>query len=323
MTYPWLGAHQEQLARALEQGLLGHALLISGPPGTGKRALADWLVARVLCHKPEGIEVCGRCRSCSLLASGAHPDRFLAVPDDDRSVITVDTVRELGAMLLLTPALGKHRVGHIVPADAMNINAANALLKTMEEPADNVWLILVADRPDSLPATIRSRGQAIYVRPPGTAVARAWLTAALPEATEDDCEAALELAASAPLTALGWLRDGGLDSGRGILAELEALAVGKSDPQAAAARMNRTPDEVWSWLAVWCARLARWRATGRAEIPLPENLLASLKSVSPQRLMDIWQDAIAGRRLAATPVRHDLLISRWLIQWRRVAADSA
>lgn len=319
MNLPWLDPLKERLAGSIDRGRLGHAPLIHGPAGTGKRLLADWLVARILCREPSGADPCGRCRSCSLLVSGAHPDRFLAAPAEDQVVITVDTIRELSAMLHLGPALGSRRVGHVVPAESMNINAANALLKSLEEPAADAWLVLVSDQPARLPATVRSRCQAVRVHPPDPGIAQAWLAAEIPGADGDDCETALALAGGAPLKALNWLQNGGLDAGREILDRLAALAAGEDDARAVAAKLQETPEASWNWLALWCAHLLRRCMTGRSDVPLPERLLATLEPVRPERMLVCWQDALEGRRLATTPVRHQLLITRWLLQWRKSA----
>src|SRR5690606_18002126 len=116
-----------------------------------------------------------------LFASGAHPDfRFLSFmtkdkSDDLRTVIVVDQVRELIGSMQLTNGLSPRKVALIQPAEAMNRSAANALLKTLEEPAGEVVLLLVSNDASRLSATIRSRCQALHLRPPAAVEAQQWL----------------------------------------------------------------------------------------------------------------------------------------------------
>src|SRR5262249_11510749 len=146
-----------------------------------KRELARAFVARVLCREARGdAPACGRCRACEQHAAGSHPD-FVAVSfelrDDGklRTEITVDQIRALSARFALTPEAGGYQIAAIDPADAMNQSAANALLKTLEEPSGDTLLLLVSDEPSHLPATIVSRCARVEVRFPPRSEALAWL----------------------------------------------------------------------------------------------------------------------------------------------------
>ena len=124
------------------------------------------MVARLLCRENEPAGLCSHCRSCTLLAAGSHPDYFDLQPDEGKQVIKVDQVRALIGKLDLTTSISERKVACIHPAEEMNAAAANALLKSLEEPAGNTVLILVSDNPGRLPVTIRSRCQAISVNQP-------------------------------------------------------------------------------------------------------------------------------------------------------------
>ena len=181
MLAPWLDAAWHTLAARLADGRLPHALLFAGPPGLGKRELVDAFVRAALCERRavDG-HACGHCRACRLLAAGSHPDRVhvtFELRDDGkpRSEIIVEQVRQMSQRLALASQFGGLQVAVIDPADAMNASAANALLKTLEEPSSATVILLVADRPARLPATIRSRCQRIEVKPPAVDVAQAWL----------------------------------------------------------------------------------------------------------------------------------------------------
>ncbi|HEX5756525.1 MAG TPA: AAA family ATPase, partial [Arenimonas sp.] len=179
---PWQQAVLDTALGALAERRLGHALLLVGPEHMGKAEFADALAQRLLCATPgdDGL-ACGRCRGCQLYAHGTHPDfrrETLQVNEKtgkQRSEIVIDQVRGLGAWFALTPQLGGAQVALIDPADSMNTATSNALLKTLEEPAPNRFLLLVSSRPGRLPATIRSRCQRLLFRLPPRAEALAWL----------------------------------------------------------------------------------------------------------------------------------------------------
>ena len=204
---PWLAPI---LARILGgRRTLSHALLLAGPAGIGKGALAMRLANALLCEAPTPAgDACGRCPACGWFAQGNHPDfrRLSPGGDDEESrekaslEIKIGQVRGLADFL----AVGGHRGGRKVvvvdPAEALNVPAANALLKTLEEPSGQTLFLLVSGRPDALPATIRSRCVAVPVALPSAADAGAWL-AGQTGASPDEVAAWLAAAGGAPLRA--------------------------------------------------------------------------------------------------------------------------
>lgn len=234
---PWLVPDWQRLLARFASGRLPHALLLEGREGIGKERLTARLAQRLLCtDAAPGQEPCGRCRGCRLLAGGAHPDARWLRPDPEkrRPVIPVDAVRDLTAFLALSSQYGGHRVAVIAPADAMNVNAANSLLKTLEEPSDGCFLLLATARPAQLPATVRSRCQRVTLPVPERTEAVDWLRERV-AADAGAPETLLELADGAPFAALALAEAGAADRLARMVSTLAAVRDGRMGVDAAGA----------------------------------------------------------------------------------------
>jgi DNA polymerase III subunit delta' len=176
MTPKWLAPAIASLNAARKAGRLPHALLIHDTPGGGGDWLANWAASVALCLTPDEAP-CGRCVGCVRVANNQHPDLARIVPIEESKQLRIEQVRELAQELSLTSHQGGYKVGILSPADSMNRFAANALLKTLEEPPARTLLILVASQPSRLPATILSRCQKLKVRAPTRAESLEWLQA--------------------------------------------------------------------------------------------------------------------------------------------------
>lgn len=199
VPYPWQQRQWNQLRAQREAGRVPHALLFSGLPGLGKRQLAEAFAHAALCEQPQPDgNACGQCHACHMFAAGTHPDYTVVEPETAGKAIRIDAVRTLIDFMNLTRSFGQYKVAIVDPADALNVNAANALLKTLEEPPAGVLLILVSSLPSALPATVRSRCQVLGFGVPQLADAREWLEPQLGKGAE----IALALAGGAPLAAL-------------------------------------------------------------------------------------------------------------------------
>lgn len=314
---PWLSAQRAALNEALAAGRLGHAPMITGSHGVGKRALAEWLAARLLCRNVQAGEPCGECESCRLLPSGTHPDFFRLSPEPEKKEIRVDQVRAFIESLTLTASLDGARIGLIDPAERMNRNAANALLKTLEEPASGVWLVLVSDEPDRLPVTIRSRCQLRPVPVPSREQSEPWLAARHPDREPATLALALALADGAPRVADDWLAGDGLAQGLAIRDQLGRMLAPGAIADEVPGEWVDAPESSWTWLARWTAAWLKRARTGRAEGLGSAPVLDD--SDVFDRLQRLWQDALAGRRMAGDPIRHDWLMLEWLTGWRALA----
>jgi DNA polymerase-3 subunit delta' len=233
---PWLAGETAALAAAHRSGRLTHALLIHEAPGAGGEWLATWAAQLVLCRE-QGSAPCGACVACRRVAAFQHPDLTWLRPLEDSRQIRIEQVRDLSAELALTSHAGGYKVGVLSPADALNRFAANALLKSLEEPPPRTLLVLVASQPSRLPPTILSRCQRLRVRAPARADAIAWLTAAR---GPRDWEDVLDAIGEAPMLALQADPAALAEVARDSRGTLEALAAGSTDPVAAAERWARS-----------------------------------------------------------------------------------
>lgn len=157
---PWHSELAERLVNHYFAGKLHHALLLLGPAGVGKRVFADCLGRFLLCQKQQGETqrlACGECESCALMQAHTHPDLYELNPEDDSRVIKIDQVRELCEKIQMTAQMQGNKVVLISPADQLNEAAANALLKLLEEPPPQTHFLLVADQPQYVLPTVRSR----------------------------------------------------------------------------------------------------------------------------------------------------------------------
>ena len=309
--YSWHDRLWQGLTRDLAR--LPHALLLHGAPGIGKRDLAGRLAETLLCAAPDtNAKPCGRCRSCLLLAAGTHPDLFIVQPEEDGKFVTVDQVRAIGAFLALRPHTAAHKVVLVQPADAMNINAANSLLKVLEEPPLGSVLILIADQLARLPATVRSRCTRLPCGPPPAVEAARWLQ----EQGIDprDAAALLGMAGGAPLLARQFAQDGFLEQERQLRSDLRDLLDFRADPVTCAARWKTIGTQrCLAWLHRWVGNEIKSQMNvGRDGLSVDGNTLELSKLYE---LVDVISDT---RRLLTGPVDELLALEDVLVRWSRL-----
>lgn len=224
--YPWQQRQWQQLSRLIDQEKIPHALILCGPRYLGKEQFGYALAQRLLCETQTGRDACGICKQCSLFASQNHPDVLRIAPEEEGKAIRIDSIRQLSDFTEKTAQQGGWKIVVISPADAMNINAANALLKTLEEPARKTVLILVCHQLSRLSATVRSRCRKVVFSIPAPAEVHAWLSSQIADSDSNEAEL-LQYAEGRPLLALELLKTDLLEKRRSFDSMLDELATGE------------------------------------------------------------------------------------------------
>lgn len=348
---PTIYAWHDEVMRSLwaRPESLHHGLLITGPAGIGKGVFAEALAARLLCERPQGHVACGTCPACHWFAGGNHPDyRRVTLQSDEategegaadsgaepatgkaskggsKSAAKTKAAKKPATQILIEQIrgledfvfIGSHRQGRRVavidPADALNVNAANALLKMLEEPPPHVHFLLVTSRWRNLLPTLRSRCRRVELPMPDPAVASAWL-AQQALARPDEV---LRLAGGAPLKALELDRRGSREGLERIVASLANV----NDPVATAAIWDSllksqdtlSREDVVDTLQKWVADLLR---QGQGIAPRfivggePAKALGALASrCDARRLQRFHRDLMRIRATARHPLNAQLFL---------------
>jgi DNA polymerase III subunit delta' len=228
MYYPWQDAQWTSLIAQVEQQRIPHALILGGPRHTGKYQFALTLAQRMLCESPVGGFACGGCKQCHLVTANNHPDLLKVLPEDEGKAIRIDSVRALGEFASKTSQQGGWKVAIIYPAESMNQNSSNALLKNLEEPGQNTLLLLVSHEPARLSATVKSRCRIVKFPVPTITQSRPWLTQVVGQ--DQDIEQLLGFAEGRPLLALQLIETDLLERRHAFEGMLDDLAAHRTTP---------------------------------------------------------------------------------------------
>ena len=242
--YFWQQNVWQKFLSCVNNGRLPHAILLTAPAGHGVDALAMAMGRYLLCLARFESNVCGNCKGCKLVVAGSHPDLFYIELEEKATQIKIDQVREVAEFINKTPQQGGFKIVIVTTAEKMNINAANALLKNLEEPAGETLIILVSENPQYLIPTIRSRCNKMMIAVPNHQQAIHWLK----ENNITGAEQVLLEAAGAPLTVLNWYQSNYFDDRKLFLAGLKEIADGVVSPITVAKR----------WLELDCGMLLFW-----------------------------------------------------------------
>ncbi|MEZ5499641.1 MAG: DNA polymerase III subunit delta' [Steroidobacteraceae bacterium] len=311
---PWLGPIVAQLTSLADRNRMPHALLLHESRGCGGEWLALQTAMLLLCRKREaGNAPCGTCPDCRRVVHREHPDLLWTEPDADKQQLRVDQIRELGAELALTTHGGGARVAVVTPAESMNAAAANALLKSLEEPPPGTVIILVTADASRLPATIRSRCQRIRLPRPDRSTALQWLAQA--HGASEDWSAALDLAGGGPFAAACIPADQARAIRQDVIDALQHLQRGEH-PGNAAVHWAQADTALYlvaleNWLTdrIFSAAGDRPQFSGQGE---PAHLQDGVPARNIVELLAVQRELARIRSQLATPINRKMAIEALL-----------
>ena len=318
-AYPWQDSLWQQLAGRAQHA---HAYLLHGPAGIGKRALAERLMASLLCQRPTALGACGECKSCLLLKAGSHPDNYILEPEEADKAIKVDQVRDLVSFVVQTAQLGGRKVVLIEPVESMNINAANALLKSLEEPSGDTVLLLVSHQPSRLLPTIKSRCVQQACPLPGEAMSLDWLAKALPECSQEERVELLTLAAGSPLAAVNLQAQGVREQRAQVVDGVKKLLKQQQSPTQLAEGWNAIPLLLlFDWFCDWSSLILRYQLTqdeeGLGLMDMRKVIQYLAQKTTQDKVLNIQDWILAQRQkvLSKANLNRVLLLEALLVQW--------
>ncbi|WP_430462491.1 DNA polymerase III subunit delta' [Thalassolituus sp. LLYu03] len=322
---PWQAGAWTELVKRHRKAGLPHALLFTGLAGIGKHQLARYTAKWLLCLRDED-QPCGQCHSCHLWEAGSHPDYLLAQPEEGSKQVRIDTVRRVNEFLSQTPQISRCQVVGLRPVEVMNTNAANALLKTLEEPAGESFLLLETERFGSVLPTIRSRCQRFVLETPPEAAALGWLSAQGHAAAT--AAQALRRNHGAPLRANDWLRADQAGQQQRLLELLVQWSRGAAPLQATADGWSKLElSDVTHWFYGFlsdCIKVSMGVPADTLTFGNEVSLVLGGATPSAAKLIPLHDKVkeILGRLLSgAGHYNKQLLIESLLIEWQALLYD--
>lgn len=318
MIFPWQQSQWQSLQSLKQQGRLPHGLLFKGIRGTGKFDFALSLAESLLCKQTAANgNACGSCDACQLLEAGTHPDFLLLQPEAADKAIKVDDIRALCQEMQLTSQYSGYKVAIINLAENMNINAANSLLKTLEEPTDNSLLILVSSNPHRLPITIRSRCQSLLFSNPDVETALDWLNS---QGCKDS-QTLLRLAHGSPLAALELTETEGYERRNTLISALLATASNQPVLEHAESLSKMHSEQLLNWFYDWLTDLVHLHMGRNTERLVHADRAKELSQMAGKisvKGLYLYMDQLnLIRRAQSIPMNSQLLWEDLLISWHK------
>jgi len=323
MSYFWLDKHLKEWQSAIAGDRKPQAVIINGPQGLGKQQLVSAIVNDLLCRQSTE-SPCGQCQNCLLLAGGHHPDVIRVAPE--KNVIKVDMIREVTAFFTSTPHCSDYKLACLTAAETMNVSAANALLKVLEEPPGRGLLFLLTDNKHQLMPTIRSRciSLDVHVNQQEQQPVLAWLS----EQSEADPQAVAEawvICDGQPLTTLAYLeaaKTGTFTQYLDLL--LAALAGQTAVTQVAKSMAEQLNINDWVMLQRYCLQLAKSELSPQVTEVCQGHPLSQLIKKSPKvintviKIADLIQQFVLNLN---TQIKTQLLLESYLIEIKTELVD--
>ncbi len=323
MIFPWQNKQWQHVWRMKQDRRLPHALLVTGSVGMGKVLFAQALTRAWLCQQvdAEG-NACGVCHACHLLERDVHPNVSWIKPEKEGQAIKIDQIREASDFVYHSSLENADRILLIHPADQLNAHAANALLKTLEEPPAQVVIMLITDQAQHLPATILSRCQRIHFPLPLSTEVIPWLKPQLSD--ENEAAFLLHLANGAPLMALALSRNETLVFRRNFLETLQRLSQQQEDPIQSAAKFQKIEPIKWiDFMLVWVMDLLRLQLGCDVKQLMNADYFSQLTALSKERSVEFHLTYMNYLQQIRQQIRNGmnlnkpLLLESALIRWRQ------
>lgn len=323
LSYPWLQAYRQHLAAHVKQQRIPEALLINGVAGLGKHGLAKQFAQYLICLDKQENTYCGECASCKLFSANTHPDFIQLQPKEPGKAILVPAIRVLLSKLHLKPQYSSYRVVIIRPADKMNINAANAFLKCLEEPPERTVFLLLTEQMQALPATIRSRCQKMLIKSPEISSAAHWLQ---DQGIGADQVLLLHLTQGAPLRALACAQENILEQRNSCFADWQKVSQDKACPVQIAEKWQKLPDnQLIHWLLSWTEDLIKcYFQIDKSQLlntDLEKHLRTLAKQLDLKRLFGFYDLLLKDTYRIKTQLNKHLLFEELLITWSQATVN--
>jgi len=340
LPYPWLQTDWQKLTEYQQSQKIPHAIILTGKKGLAKRELASLWVKSLLCdsNSPEKnysstLFPCQNCDSCLLFDAKTHPDYLLIEPEEVAKVIKVDQIREVVNFVSLTRSRGQYRIILISPAENMNSNAANSLLKTLEEPAANTKLILTSSNIQQLPATIRSRCQLFPVTPPKSDELEQYLVESQ-QISADEMRIALSISENSPVDAEFYVNSSVTSLNNDLLNDWQSLADGSVNPSKIAEKwLKQSTNIPLKLVYTWIVDMIRYQSiraqaadnnyhTGHFYQGNNKTLESLALKIPVKRLFSLYDKAVELIKLERSSLNKQIQLESLLIQWSLVAQSS-
>ncbi len=339
---PWQIFQWQRLSSTFESNQLAHAYLFSGNKGLGKGLFAKAFANLMLCQEPLESSTtsltypvpCGHCTNCRKGGSDHHPDIIEIEPEEGSKNIKIDQIRSLSDFVIRSSHAGGAKVAIIHSAHLLNGNAANALLKTLEEPNNNTHVFLITDFPGRLIATIRSRCQRLDFANPDHDLAANWLHQIL---GEGNIEALLKASNNSPLIALQLAEGDSLQFRQQFLQSICAIQLGRSSIQSSLLLASKIGEsEVLQHFAAFLTTLTKYTLTGiqgSEGDAAAESMYAVLKPTDDiartqfiaSALLDLYTEVETSRKQlsSSTNPNPQLLMESLLWRWSKLPLHTA
>jgi DNA polymerase III subunit delta' len=290
--YPWFNTQWSTFTQQVAANRLPHALLLSGQDGIGCESMAHAMAQFLLCSAPLQQFSCGRCKSCLLLQADSHPDLLQVTLEEKAKAIKVQQIRQVSEVTANTAQQGGRKVVVIHPAEAMNANSANALLKNLEEPNGDCVFILVTEQPALLMATIRSRCSKILASTPSIEESLGWLQ----RNQVANAERLLGEVGGRPLRVIEWLENDTWSRRNALRHELvRLLSTDASFLDCSKALLSQDLEWVLEQIHAWLSQ-ALLVAMANKLVGEDDPLLSLLQRLPPQRLFSLYDTVTLKKR---------------------------